>query len=126
MTNRFYFEALDQSIRDNIRCPDGSKSDLPFGGKTIVLGGDFRHILPVIPKGSREDIVHAAINSSYLWDNCRVLRLTRNMRLQIGNTEQSSNPEEIEEFSNWILKVGDGKLVDNSDGFAEMKFQKKT
>jgi ATP-dependent DNA helicase PIF1 len=27
---------------------------LPFGGKVVVLGGDFRQILPVIPKGSRD------------------------------------------------------------------------
>jgi hypothetical protein len=25
---------------------------LPFGGKVVVFGGDFRQILPVIPKGN--------------------------------------------------------------------------
>ncbi|PNY11659.1 ATP-dependent DNA helicase PIF1 [Trifolium pratense] len=34
-------------------------SRLPFGGKTVVLGGDFRQILPMVPKGGRADIVHA-------------------------------------------------------------------
>ncbi|KAK9740538.1 hypothetical protein RND81_03G042900 [Saponaria officinalis] len=49
----------------------------------VVFGGDFRQILPVIPKGSRQDIVYATINSSYLWNFCKVLRLTKNMRLRV-------------------------------------------
>jgi len=56
-----------------------------FLGKVVVFGGDFRHILPIIPRGTRSDIVHATINSSYLWDHCQVLTLTKNMRLlQLG------------------------------------------
>ncbi|XP_058732721.1 uncharacterized protein LOC131604287 [Vicia villosa] len=46
-------------------------SDKIFGGKVIVFGGDFRQILPVIPRGSRSDIIHATINSSYIWDHCK-------------------------------------------------------
>ena len=45
----------------------------------MVLGGDFRQILPVIPRGSHSDIVHATINSSYLWDNYQVLILSKNI-----------------------------------------------
>jgi len=32
-----------------------------FGGKTVVLGGDFLQILPVVPKGGREDIISASL-----------------------------------------------------------------
>jgi len=28
-----------------------------FGGKVVVFGGDFRQILPVIPKGIRQEVV---------------------------------------------------------------------
>jgi ATP-dependent DNA helicase PIF1 len=45
----------------------GGAEDLPFGGKMIVFGGDFRYILLVVPIGGRADIVHATINSSPLW-----------------------------------------------------------
>ncbi|XP_050878203.1 uncharacterized protein LOC127082025 [Lathyrus oleraceus] len=44
-------------------------SDKLFGGKVIVFGGDFRQILPVVPRGSRSDIIHSTINSSYIWDH---------------------------------------------------------
>lgn len=73
MMNKFSFEALDRSLRDIVRSLDRSMSELSFGGKTVVLGGDFRQILLVIPKGSREEVVHATINSSYLWDHCKVI-----------------------------------------------------
>ena len=47
---------------------------------TVVLGGDFWQILPVVRKGSRHDIVDASINSSKIWAYFNVLRLTVNMR----------------------------------------------
>ncbi|XP_047268357.1 ATP-dependent DNA helicase PIF1-like [Capsicum annuum] len=50
MMQRYYFEALDQTLKDILRFKNTSSLDKPFGGKTIVLGGDFRQILPVITK----------------------------------------------------------------------------
>jgi ATP-dependent DNA helicase PIF1 len=41
MTKRQNVEALDNSLRDIM-----GRSHLPFGGKTVVLGGDFRQVLP--------------------------------------------------------------------------------
>jgi ATP-dependent DNA helicase PIF1 len=39
-------------------------SESIFGGKVVVFGGDFRQILPVVPRGTRSDIVHSSINAS--------------------------------------------------------------
>jgi len=58
----------------------------PFGGKVIVLGGDFRQILSVVKKRSRYDIVKATMNYSELWKHCKVFKLIENMRL---NSEKS-------------------------------------
>ena len=55
MNHRHCFEALDrtfQDLRDN---------STPFGGLTMIFGSDFQQILPVIPKGSRADIVEASL-----------------------------------------------------------------
>ena len=54
---------LDNSMHDIMDRPD-----LPFGGKTVVFGGDFRQVLPVVRKGSRAQIVDASLRRSYLWD----------------------------------------------------------
>ena len=82
MMHKYCFEALDISLTDIIRSVNRNNLHRPFGGKVMVFGGDLRQILPVVLKGTRKDIVFATINSSYLWDSCKVLRLTRNMRLQ--------------------------------------------
>ncbi|GJX76229.1 uncharacterized protein Tco_0323040 [Tanacetum coccineum] len=111
MMNKHCFEALDRTLRDILRV-----SNIPFGGKVIVFGGDFRQILPVITGGTRQDIVNASLNSSYLWDHINVLRLTKNMRLKNGSG--SSNTDDIKEFADWILKVGDGRLGGPNDGEA--------
>lgn len=83
-----------------------------FGGKVIVFGGDLQQILPVIPKGTRQDIVFASLNLPYICDSCKVLKLTKNMRLTTG----SADINEIKEFGEWILNVGDGKLGGPNDG----------
>nr|GEW72848.1 hypothetical protein [Tanacetum cinerariifolium] len=41
-------------MSNSIARPDHAK-DMPFEGKVIVFGGDFRQILPVIPGGTRQD-----------------------------------------------------------------------
>lgn len=77
MTQKYCFEALDKSLRDILQLSDAANSERPFVGNVIVFGGDFRQILLVIPRGIRHEIVFSTINSSYLWDFCKVLRLTK-------------------------------------------------
>ncbi|GJU48162.1 ATP-dependent DNA helicase PIF1-like protein [Tanacetum coccineum] len=78
-----------------------------------VFGGDFRQVLQVIPKGSRQDIISASLKQSYLWDHCKALNLTKNMRLTVGAWPEDVT--EIREFAEWILKVGDGELGEEND-----------
>lgn len=47
MTRREAVETLDRSLQDII------ESSEPFGGKVMVFGGDFRDVLPVVPRGTR-------------------------------------------------------------------------
>jgi len=82
MAHRNCFEAVDRSLRDILHFSDPQSGEKPFGGKTVVLGGDFRQILPVVSKGRREEIVEASINRSSLWKYCTVMTLTKNMRLE--------------------------------------------
>ncbi|KAG5528033.1 hypothetical protein RHGRI_028836 [Rhododendron griersonianum] len=85
--------SVDRKLRD-IR--DNPK---PFGGITVVLGVDFRQILPVVPKGVREEIVNASFRHSDLWDDICVLTLNLNMRL---NTTDPGNVA----FANFLIEVG--------------------
>ncbi|XP_015932488.1 uncharacterized protein LOC107458796 [Arachis duranensis] len=114
MLNKFCFEALDKCLKDVLRFDRGYIPHAPFGGKIVVLGGDFRQILPVIPRGSQEEIVHSCINASNLWQSCQVLQLTENMRLSRGSRD--IHCVQLKEFATWLLQVGDGLIRDNADG----------
>lgn len=46
MVQRFRIEAFSRSLQDVMQ------NNKPFGGKCIVLGGDFQQILPVLQKES--------------------------------------------------------------------------
>lgn len=108
MQNRYAFECLDKSLREIMRYVNSDIGSKPFGGIPILLGGDFRQILPVISRGSRSDIVAASICRSYLWSICEVFQLKVNMRLSVGKSEEEQRS--ITSFSKWILDVGDGKV----------------
>ena len=42
MVNKFAFQALDHTLRDIMRFTKDNSVDKLFGGKTVVLRGDFR------------------------------------------------------------------------------------
>ncbi|GAU37747.1 hypothetical protein TSUD_382400 [Trifolium subterraneum] len=116
MMNRYCFEAFDRTMKDLMGKVDKANRNKPFGGKVVVLGGDFRQILAVIRKGSRGDVVKATISSSKLWEHCKVLQLTKNMRLKGDSTDKSQT--ELKEFADWILKIGDGRIGGDENGEA--------
>ncbi|KAL2976345.1 hypothetical protein AAZX31_13G002600 [Glycine max] len=120
MAHKLCFEALDQILRDVIKAK--SSSDKIFGGKVMVFGGDFRQILPVIPRGSRSDIVNATINSSYLWNHCHVLTLSKNMHLE-ANID-ATDREETSASAQWILDIGDGIVGQQNDGYGSIEIPK--
>ncbi|KAL7086984.1 hypothetical protein ACP275_13G036900 [Erythranthe tilingii] len=113
MMHMYYFEALDKAMKSIL------DSDMTFGGKVVVIGGGFRQILPVVLKESRQDIVHATINSSPLWRQCKVMELNKNMRLQ--SSSSSANANEIKKFAEWILRIGNGDVGEVNDGDATIE-----
>ncbi|CAF2148066.1 unnamed protein product, partial [Rotaria magnacalcarata] len=54
-------EIVDLIFRDLIGV------QMPFGGNVVVLGGDFRQVLPVVRKGSRCAIIASTIKKSSVW-----------------------------------------------------------
>lgn len=81
MMHRWNFEALDRCLRDVMKSVDPRCEHLPFGGKVIVFGGDFRQCATVVERGSKADVVHASFPRSYLWQELGILELTINMRV---------------------------------------------
>ena len=57
MAPREALECVDMLLRDLLH------NNMPLGGKVLVLGGDFRQVLPVMPHCAREDIVGHSIKA---------------------------------------------------------------
>ncbi|KAJ0614373.1 putative DNA helicase [Helianthus annuus] len=91
MAKRQAIEAVDRTLQDIIDV------SLPFGGKIMVMGGDFRQVLPVIKRGTRAQIVDSSLRMSPLWSLTKKMRLTINMRA-------INDPW----YSDFLLRVGDG------------------
>ncbi|XP_059669340.1 uncharacterized protein LOC132314497 [Cornus florida] len=98
MAKRYAIEAVDRTLQDLLG------NNLSFGGKVVVFGGDFRQVLPVLPRATRAEIIEASLVKSKLWKKMKK-RLEKNMR---ARNDQS--------FTEFLLRVGNGEeltLLDN-------------
>ncbi|XP_022895359.1 uncharacterized protein LOC111409550 [Olea europaea var. sylvestris] len=91
MINRYVFEVLDKMLKDITEC------DLPFGGKVVVFEGDFRQVLPVVQRGTKDDIMKASLVFSDLWQYFIQLPLTENMKAKLDSL-----------FCEYLLRIGNG------------------
>ncbi|XP_057322519.1 uncharacterized protein LOC130665907 [Microplitis mediator] len=99
MSPRYALEIIDRTLRHIM------SNDIPFGGKLMILGGDFRQLLPVQLHATRTETVNLSMKFSSLWAHFHKFSLTQNMR---------ALPEE-KEFVEFLLNVGDGSLNDLND-----------
>jgi hypothetical protein len=83
MAHKHVFEAVNRTLQHVMGVVDPALKDMFFGGKVIVMGGDFRQILLVVPRGTRGQIVDANLKrSTVLWHHVKVRQLHENMRVQ--------------------------------------------
>ncbi|XP_021864129.1 uncharacterized protein [Spinacia oleracea] len=99
MARKENVESLDLLLRD--LCDE----DLLFGGKLIVFVGDFRQVLPVMPRKTQREAVAVSLVNSVLWPRLTRFRLTENIHAR-----------EDPAFSAFLLALGNGELqtVDNN------------
>ncbi|XP_012829401.1 PREDICTED: uncharacterized protein LOC105950580 [Erythranthe guttata] len=91
MANRHSIEAFEALLADICDSP------LPFGGKIVLFGGDFRQTLPIVVNGSRASMITASLVSSALWGGIHRMQLCQNMRAK-----------EDPNFIDLLLRIGNG------------------
>jgi hypothetical protein len=114
MQHRHAYEAVDRMLRD-------VRSDLrAFGGITVLFAGDFRQCLPVVPGGSRAQIVAASLKRSVHWEHIRTLPLKENVRL-LGGSLSSVERARAEEYAQYILRIGDGVETSTLEDYISLR-----
>ncbi|GJW60798.1 DNA helicase [Tanacetum coccineum] len=111
MNDRRCFKTLYRTLRDILNQPDHL-----FGGKTVMLVGDFRQTLPVKRGASRNETIRSSIAHSYLWPHFKIYHLTKNMRLN-NQSLSEIDKHKTAMFAQWLLDVGNGQIgiPDDSD-----------
>jgi hypothetical protein len=83
MAHKHVFEAVNRTLQHVMGVVDLALKDMLFGGKVVVMGGDFRQILLVVPRDTRGQIVDVSLKTSaVLWHRVKVCQLYENMRVQ--------------------------------------------
>ncbi|GBP40855.1 ATP-dependent DNA helicase pif1 [Eumeta japonica] len=105
MANKKSLEAFNRTMQDL----HGNQQ--LFDGSLILLSGNFRQTLPVIPRSTPADEINTCLKSSLLWRCVRKLTLNTNMRIHLHNDATAH------EFSKQLLEIGDGKIqIDSTNG----------
>jgi ATP-dependent DNA helicase PIF1 len=99
MTPKYALDAVDALLRSIFKKPY-----VPFGGMVMLLGGDFRQCLPIVPHGRRVDVIESTIQMCSTWPLFKFLRLTKNMR----------TPTDSQEYADWLRMLGDDDLTSNT------------
>ena len=63
MVIRHVFDTVSRTFQDIMKMV-GQNSTRPIRRQVIVVGGDFRQVLPVLPRGTRAQIVDQCMNRS--------------------------------------------------------------
>ncbi|CAI0541766.1 unnamed protein product [Linum tenue] len=113
MVHRLSFEAVNRAFCDIMDVPFGGAHYKPFGGKVVLLGGDFRQTLPIVADAGREESIDSSLTCSFLWQHCTVLHLTENMRVVASRESQRSTFGGMP-FTEWTLAVGNGNVPGKS------------
>ncbi|RWS26596.1 uncharacterized protein B4U80_06144, partial [Leptotrombidium deliense] len=85
-------DSIDTGLRDIC------SNEVPFGGKIMLLGGDFRQVLPVVKRAGKTQIINSTIKSSQLWNQFFNMSLIENMRCATDSKD----------YSDWLLTIGNG------------------
>ena len=110
--HKHFLEDLDDKLRDL------KGTNLPFGGVSVILAGDFKQTLPIITRSHQLAQVRVCIKNSHLWNLFKSAEnqfsFTINMRLeQVTDIEEH---QQLQEFQKFLLNIGKGDLPANIDG----------
>lgn len=97
MTHKKLLEALDRLLREL------HEIDKPMANVLIVLSGDFRQTLPVVPRSTPADEINACLKASCLWKYVKKIELRTNMRVHLLNDSTART------FSKQLLSIGNGE-----------------
>ncbi|SCV68085.1 BQ2448_206 [Microbotryum intermedium] len=76
--------------------------------------------LPVVLKGTEDQIGRVTISNSPFWPSLRILELRKNMRLLLRAQDMTAEENaRARRFSHWLLAVGDGSA--NEEGGPQVK-----
>ena len=109
MSHKNALQALHKTLQD-IR-----NNDKLMGGLVVLLAGDFRQTLPVIPRGTPADELNACVKASSLWMHVKKLSLTTNMRVHLRPDVTT------ETFAQQLLDLGNG-LWEHDSKTGEVNF----
>ena len=111
MTHRDIFDSLDDTFK---KLRNDSR---PFGGVSVMLGGDFRQCLPVIRRSTRAQQTAASICHSSVFKAFSVVHLITNVRVELCKLRDPSRSQKLNEWAEELLRIGDGEyLLDEGEG----------
>jgi hypothetical protein len=105
MADKDLLESVDFTFRE-LR-----NDDRPFGGVCVLLGGDFRQCLPVVPGATREEQVAHSILTSPVFRQFAKERLHTNIRVQNCLKEDPTQAAILHAWADTLIGIGENDFA---------------
>jgi len=79
-------------------CRRVMNNQIPFGGKVVILLGDFQQTCPVVRRGTKADVLNVSISQCNIWPSFQIARLTTPIR-------NAADPD----FASYVDSIGEGE-----------------
>jgi hypothetical protein len=130
MVPKHALDIIDRKLRELMNI------DLPFGGKIMIVAGDFRQVLPIERRAGRGDLINLSVTKSSLWNFFKIFKLIENKRAaqeekkdeeekkgeeeMEGEEEKDEEEKKEENFAEFVLSVGNGEVDMDEDEYMEV------
>ena len=105
MINKDIFDTVDDWMK---RERDDQR---PFGGVNVILGGDFRQVLPVVRGGTRADQTTASIVNSEVFKQFNMVHLYKNIRVENCKISDPDRSNQLNQWAEDLKDIGNGTHI---------------
>ena len=105
-----YLEDLDEKLKDL------KGNNLPFGGISIILSGDFKQTLSIITKSHQLAQIQVSIKKSHLCTYFEGVENQFSFTMKLEQVTNMQEHQELEKYQTFLLNLGKENFPANDDG----------
>ena len=100
----------------NEKLKDLKENNLPFGGISVILSGDFKQTLPIVIRSHQLAQIRVCIKKLRLWNLFKNNQFSFTTKMRLQQVTNIEDHQELDEFQRFLSDMGNRNIDDDCDG----------